>query len=445
MPTLMAQAQNTPAEFFRITAAADTVITEFTADGGLSWSNSVLGGTAMVECATSLSGTGTVDWLPLTSMPATATIQKAWVWNTHPMMAIPAGEFVMGNSVTSDDTYNETPAHTVSVSAFSMDKVEVSLDLWNIVAAWARQQGYDIADAATAKGGAHPVVNVSWYDCVLWCNARSERQGLTPCYRSPSDTNLVYKAREIVFDEWGNSMELELTDNCVLWHANGYRLPTEAEWEYAARGGISGARFPGPSTSAVSHATANYSSYWENGMPYYGYDTNTTEGNHPSYTNGLPPYTSPVGAFPVNGYGLSDMAGNVSEWCWDWFDGDFYTNTAASQPDTTGPASGTIRTIRGGSWANDAYAARCSGRDSFNMSGNNNAIGFRTVRRGNTTALQFMQPQSKLAGMTSVNAKGVRTTGVVASAVSKTSGSGNRKTVNNSLKTHGSKVRSARR
>jgi formylglycine-generating enzyme required for sulfatase activity len=440
---VMTQAQNAQTEFYRLTAEAGTVITEFTPEGSLSWSNSALAGTNTVECADVLAET--VEWFHLASIPATATVQTVWVWNTHPMMAVPAGELIMGNSVTNDETYYELPVHTVSVSAFSMDRDEVSLELWNIVAAWARRHGYDIADMAAAKGGAHPVVNVSWYDCVKWCNARSERQGLTPCYRSPSDTNIVYRYQEIFYDENGEPVELDLTADCVLWNANGYRLPTEAEWEYAARGGMAGARFPGPSSNEISHAAANYFSYWDSGAPVYGYDTNAMEGHHPSYTNGAVPYTSPAGSFPVNGYGLSDMAGNVSEWCWDWFDGDFYINPSASQPDTTGPISGGIKVIRGGSWANDAYTARCSGRNTFNMRGGNNEIGFRTVRRGNSSALQFSQTQSKPASITSFIAKGVSSTGVVVSAVSKTSGSGNGKAGKASLKTHRSKVRSTRR
>jgi formylglycine-generating enzyme required for sulfatase activity len=427
---LTAQAQNKSAEFYRITADADVVITEFAADGSLSWSNSTLGGTSTVECADALAET--VEWLPLTSIPTTSTVMQAWVWDTHPMMAIPAGELLMGNSVTSDESYNELPTHPVGISAFSMDKYEVPLDLWNIVASWARKHGYDIADTAAAKGGNHPVVNVSWYDCVKWCNARSERQGLTPCYRSPADTNNVYRFKEMtVIDEYGTTVEFEFTADCVLWNANGYRLPTEAEWEYAARGGIVGERFPGPSSNVISHETANYLSNFGD----YIYNVNPTTGYHPAYTNGAEPYTSPVGSFPVNGYGLSDMAGNASEWCWDWFDGDWYTNTAASLPDTPGPTTVGSRVTRGGSWNYVAYAARCSGRDTYDSRGNNSSIGFRTVRRDNANAIQFIQTQSTQASLTK---------GAGLGNISKASASGNSKAAKVARKTEHSTVRSDR-
>jgi len=161
---------------------------------------------------------------------------------------------------------------------------------------------------------------------------------------------------------------------------NGYRLPTEAEWEKAARGGLSGKRFPWGNT--ITETQANYfSSFIDryNLGPYGGFNTNF-DGGIPwtvqfTYTNDN---SSPVGFFVPNGYGLYDMAGNVEEWCWDWY------ATPCGQPTTTnptGPAAGSYRVMRGGNWLNYAEVARCAFR--FNNVYPNETIvgvGFRCVR-----------------------------------------------------------------
>ena len=251
------------------------------------------------------------------------------------MVLIPAGSFQMGDSF-GEGWEDERPVHEVYVSAFYMDTHEVTKALWDDVANWASRNGYDIGPSdGYGKAPDHPVYEVSWYEAVKWCNARSEREGITPAYYTSSAKTTVYRTGRIdVQEDW------------VRWDT-GYRLPTEAEWEKAARGDCEGRRFPWCDTDTITHSRANYYSRTDD-----SYDTSSTRGYHPTYETWSTPYTSPVGSFAPNGYGLYDMAGNVYEWCWDW-----YSRASSPGTDPRGPASGSYRVLRGGSW--DHYALFC--------------------------------------------------------------------------------------
>ena len=279
------------------------------------------------------------------------------------MVRVPAGSFWMGDSF-SEGSLDEQPAREVFLSAFFMDSFEVTKALWNEVAAWAAERGYDIGPAdGDGKAPNHPVWNVSWYEAVKWANARSEKEGLTPCYYVDGERqSVVYRRGEV-----------DLTNASVKWNADCYRLPTEAEWEKAARGGAERRRFPWSDADTIQHTRANYYS----SVPY-GYDTSPTRGYHPNYDNNPRPYTSPVGSFAPNGYGLFDMAGNVWEWAWDWYDLDLPLSSEGRDP--RGPASGFGRVVRGGSWLDYATYVRVSNRRSNAPRVEYYGLGFRLVR-----------------------------------------------------------------
>ena len=177
------------------------------------------------------------------------------------MVLIPAGDFAMGRQ--SGSGYgDELPVHTVTVSAFYLDQFEVSKGLWDEVKAYADSYGYTFSNSGSGVGVYHPVHTVNWYDCVKRCNARSEKEGLTPVYytsatHTPAN---VYKTGEDA-----------LAANEVNWNANGYRLPTEAEWEKASGGTLVGNTFPWGNTIGASDANYNSS-----GDPFEGNSQRTT-------------------------------------------------------------------------------------------------------------------------------------------------------------------------
>ncbi len=280
---------------------------------------------------------------------------------------IPAGAFAMGDAF-GEGLSGETPAHSVTVSAFYAEQREVTRAQWNAVYRWATNNGYGFR-YGSGKGDDHPVYGVSWYDCAKWCNARSEREGLRPCYYTAPDLAAVYRTGE-----------LDLSGACVNWAADGYRLPTEAEWEKAARGGAAGRRFPWGDADTITHDRANYYSWWQGGQPADPYDLNPAEGFHPLAFSEPWPYSLPPGRFAPNGYGLYDVSGNINEWCWDWYSAGYYAGSPGADP--RGPPAGTLRACRGGAFNFRARSARVAYREG-NEPGLANAyysLGLRCVR-----------------------------------------------------------------
>jgi formylglycine-generating enzyme required for sulfatase activity len=251
------------------------------------------------------------------------------------------------------------------VSAYYMDTNLVSLSQWQGIYSYATNHGYSFVNPGTDKAANYPVETVDWYDCVKWSNARSQQADLTPVYYTDAGFTQVYTNGEVdaVYVNWTNS---------------GYRLPTEAEWEKAARGGLSGRRFPWG--NIITENLANY--YGSPGSP--AYDLGPSGYNSIGSVGGTSPATSPVGSFAANGYGLYDMAGNVLEWCWDWYAGPTYPvgspYLGGSNPTGAGPGS-YVRVLRGGSWYYVASYARCACRnDSVPASADSFYFGFRCVR-----------------------------------------------------------------
>jgi len=319
------------------------------------------------------------------------TLANQWL-TTDPcvpddMVYIPDGEFEMGDHF-SEGISSELPVHAVLLDSFFMGKYEVTnrqyCDFLNsasgtgiyvnagIVYGNGNNQAY--CDTSTSSSYSQidyndvsgtfsvrtkgepsrdmsddPMVLVSWYGSAAYCNWKSDQEGDETCY--------------------------DLSSWDCDFSKKGYRLPTEAEWEYAARGGSPYYRFPWGDT--ITHSQANYCSYWEEGSPVYSYDLSPTEGFHPDWNDGIFPYTSPAGSFSANSFGLFDMAGNVWQWCNDWYNSTYYSTSPYDNPQ--GPVSGTFRVVRGGSWKYDASHCRVALRCSSYPIGRYGIFGFRVV------------------------------------------------------------------
>ena len=256
---------------------------------------------------------------------------------------ISVGTFQMGSNV---GYSNNKPVHEVTITKpFYMGKYEVTQ------AEYEKYCSYGSSSPSSDKGDGdnYPAYYVSWYDALVYCNKRSMAEELTPCYSISGSTDP---------SKWGDvPASTDSTWNAVIcdWDANGYRLPTEAEWEYAARAGDNTV------ASLIYSGTSDVNKLGE----YAWYSGNSNKKTHE------------VGTKSPNEFGLYDMSGNVFEWCWNW-----YTNSydAEAGSDPTGTSAGSNRVRRGGGWNSNSDDCAVSYRGTVNPNGRNSNLGFRVVR-----------------------------------------------------------------
>jgi formylglycine-generating enzyme required for sulfatase activity len=262
------------------------------------------------------------------------------------MIRVPGGTFTMGNTRGVVDEYgdeydDELPTHSVTLNTFYIGKYLVTQAEYS---QYMPSPNWDYG-----LGDNYPAYYVSWYAILKYCNLRSMAEGLTPCYTISGSTNP---------DNWGEvpTSRNSTWDAAICnWNANGYRLPTEAEWEYAARAATNNPDYLYSGSDDISTVAW----YWSN------------SGSS----------THPVGTKAPNGIGTYDMSGNVWEWCWDWYSSSYYSSSPQNDP--RGPESGSKRVLRGGSWSYYATVCRVAFRGSLDPCHSYIVNGFRLCRAAN--------------------------------------------------------------
>jgi sulfatase modifying factor 1 len=321
---------------------------------------------AVMEASTPKPSTTEVEPNNVANVPESPAIVEAGT--LHPteievpenFVLIKGGTFNMGSPDSEAWRGEDETEHPVTVSDFYMSIYEVTQEEYQEIMG---------SNPSTFSGDNLPVDNVTWFDAIAYCNARSEAESLAPVY--------IIDGQHV---SWNRS-------------ANGYRLPTEAEWEYAARAGTT---TPFNTQTSISAEEANYYGQY----PYEIENNYFSQGNLETKPGQYRETTIAVGSFSPNRWGLYDMHGNVGEWCWDYYS----AYSTASQTDPTGPTSGSLRVNRGGGWNDFAKHLRSAYRSSTPANNSSFNLGLRLVL-GTTAASEIVTDTANAVNVESGSGK----------------------------------------